>query len=140
MEVTGNGVIDYYHSLDRQHPHGDHRLYLDDLEIEWGGQLTIKNWMLSRDFLLVRKDSEHLNDALSRIKFEGHWEWRAALKDFDKDYWQLIPGIPEPSTYGAALGVVAVGACLMRRRQKAAPVHRPLWGRASADSILHRRR
>jgi len=99
-------------------PYAPTYLYLDDLSISNGSNLTIKKWNLGYNHLLVRKDSEHLYDALTRIKFEGHWQWRAGLKDFDKDYWQLIPDIPEPSTYGAVLGAVGLGGFFLRRRKR----------------------
>jgi len=110
-------VIDYWYPHHLHAPHSNNYLYLDDLEVSDYGKLTIRNWQLGRDHLLVRKGSEHLIDSLNRIKFEEHWEWKAALKDYNRDYWQLIPGIPEPSTYGVVCGAVVAGLALIRRKR-----------------------
>jgi len=116
LEVKGSGVLDYSHYLARYDHVYDH-LYLDDLEVSADSKLTIKNWQLGRDHLLVRKGSEHLIDSLNRIKFEGHWEWKAGLKDYSRDYWQIIPGIPELSTYEAVFtsGILGFAFCQRRR-------------------------
>jgi len=115
LKVEGLGVIDYSFSVTGGSPHGNHYLYLDDLDVFIDSKLTIRDWELGRDHLLVRKNSAHLHDSLNRIKFEGHWEWKAAVKDFNRDYWQLIPGIPEPSTYSAIFGVLGLVLVFSRR-------------------------
>jgi len=103
--VRGSATIGF--ELGRPAPSGRF-FYLDDLLIADDSFLTITAWKEGRDALLVRKDSENLWDALSRIKFEGRAEHRAWVKDYDKDYWQVIPAFPEPSTYGALFGVVGL--------------------------------
>jgi len=118
LKIDGSGVLDYSFPVTGGNPPGLHAFYLDDLDVSIDSKLTIRNWKLGRNHLLVRKDSGHLYDALTRIKFEGYKEWRAGLKDFDKDYWQLIPDIPEPSTYGAVLGAVGLGVFFLRRRKR----------------------
>jgi len=56
-----------------------------------------------------------LLDAFTRVKFEGYAEWRGLL-EFNKDYWQVIPGLPELITYGAIFGTASLG--LVYRKQK----------------------
>jgi len=125
LKVDGAGVIDCWYGPDLGFPYHATYLYLDDLNISNGSKLTIKNWALGHNHLLVRKDSANLYDTLTRIKFEGYKEWCAGLKDFDKDYWQLIPGIPEPSTYGAVLGMVGLGLLLRHRRGRCTSLTKP---------------
>jgi len=118
LKVDGAGVIDCWYAPDLGFPYHATYFYLDDLEILDGSKLTIKNWRLGHNHLLVRKDSAHLYDSLTRIKFEGYKEWQAGLKDFDKDYWQLIPDIPEPGTYGAVFGALGLGVFFVRRERR----------------------
>jgi len=108
LEVEGNGILRYV-------PNYRGYLYLDDLDVFADSQLTVTNWSVGTHHLLVRKTGKHLIDSLNRIKFEGYWEWKAALKDYNRDYWQLIPGIPEPSVFGAMLTAATVGSSMMRR-------------------------
>jgi len=70
----------------------------------------VPNWT----FLLVRKDSVNLHDALNRIKFLNRLETKGSLREYDKDYWEIIPGFPEPSTYGAILSAIALGLVWLR--------------------------
>jgi len=91
-------------------------LYLDDLMIEYGSVLHIKHFHEGYTLLLVRKDSEHLQDALHRIKFDGRKEPKASIKDYDASYWQVIPGFPEPAAYGAVLASAACALALCRRK------------------------
>jgi len=109
LEVEGNGILRYQSTRVGY-------LYLDDLEVFLNSKITIRDWSLGSDYLLVKKSSKHLFDSLNRIKFEGHWEWKAAVKDYNWEYWQLIPGIPEPSTYGAIFG--GVGLVFYRRSKR----------------------
>jgi len=111
--VRGDSTIRFGSAL-------DNRFYLNDLLIADDSVLTISGWKEGRDALLVRKDSEHLWDALSRIYFEGRKEHRAWVEDYDKDYWEIIPAFPESATYGALFGAVGliVAWCRQRREQK----------------------
>jgi len=113
--VEGGGTIEFY--AYGWKGHGARHFYLDDIEITFGSELLIKSWALGRDHILVRKDSTHLSDALSRIKFAGRREPQASLKDYDNDYWQIIPGFPEPATYGAILSAATLGLAFYRRQK-----------------------
>jgi len=95
-----------------------HRFFLDDLLVKEGSTLKITEWKQMHDYLLVRKDSRHLYDALSRIKFEGREEHRAWVSDYDADYWQVIPAFPEPATYGAILGAMGLGCFVWRNKMR----------------------
>jgi len=77
----------------------------------------VSGWKDERDFLLVRKNSAHLSDALGRMKFEGYNPADIHLRDFSNDYWQ-ISALPEPSTYGAMLGAVGLGLCCRSKRRR----------------------
>ncbi|WP_156469213.1 PEP-CTERM sorting domain-containing protein [Cephaloticoccus primus] len=91
-------------------------LYLDDLIISDGGTLAVRYWKEGRDFLLVRKDSAHLNDALKKMEFEGYDRNAIHLVNYNKDYWS-ISSTPEPSTCGAIFGVLGLGVSVCRRKQ-----------------------
>jgi len=91
-------------------------LYLDDLMIETGGSLLIKEYQDGVTFLLVRKGSANLSSALNRIKFRGRREPKASIANYNADYWQVIPGFPEPTTYGAILASASCAFALCRRK------------------------
>jgi len=93
-------------------------LILDDLLINRDGLLTIRSWRDQFHFLLIRKDSEHLQDALGKIKFAGQEQKRAGLKEYNSDYWKIGPGFPEPTTYGAIFGAVGLGLAVWRKRRR----------------------
>jgi len=111
LRVMGRGSLSLFTDYFR-------KLYLDDLMIDWGSELLVKGYNAELTFLLVRKDSKHLQDALHRVKFQGRREPKASIKDYDANYWQVIPGFPEPATYGAAFSVAAVGLWACRRKQR----------------------
>jgi len=100
----------------REHP--NRYLYLDDLSIKGNATLTVRFWSYGRDFLLVRKDSQNLANALGRIQFEGYTPGNWELKDFNSDYWSITP-FPEPGAYGAILGAVGAGLLAYRRKRQA---------------------
>jgi len=80
--------------------------------------LELEDWEFGRGSqLLVRKDSVHLKDSLGRIRFDEYKKARAELEEYDRDYWKIIPGFPEPSAYGAALGLVGIGLFVWRRKR-----------------------
>jgi len=89
-------------------------LFLDDLLIYDDSLLEIYGWKDGRDWLLVKKTSQHLYDALKRIRFEGYDPNAVHLEDYNKEYWS-ISGTPEPSTYGAISASGALGLVLWRR-------------------------
>jgi len=97
-------------------------IYLDDLFIHDWARLLIKKWEYNGDYLLlVRKDSEHLSDSLSRIKFDGRYG-SAGVRSHNWEYWEIGVGagfskLPEPSTYGAIFGGVGVVLALGRNRR-----------------------
>jgi len=113
LRVMGKGSLGFWPSYGRS-------LYLDDLMIEYGSVLHIKHFHEGLTRLLVRKDSEHLQDSLHRIKFQGRREPKASIKDYDADYWEVIPGFPEPTTYGAAFSVAALALWAYRRKRRVA--------------------
>jgi len=92
-------------------------LFLDDLLIEERGALYVGDWADGVTKLLVRKDSEHLSESLKRIVFDHDKTREVGLREYDKDYWEIGPGFPEPATYGAIL-VGIVGFVVRQRRKK----------------------
>jgi len=79
------------------------------------GYLLVKEWLDGRDRLLVRKDSAHVRDSLTRIEFENHDTRTVNLRDYDTDYWEIYALVPEPSTYGAILGSIGLVVVQWRR-------------------------
>jgi len=108
LVVLGTGVLSYWA------PPSSRKLFLDDLFIESHGLLEIHFYVPNWTFFLVRKDSVHLDDALHRVKFLNRSEPKGSLREYDKDYWEVIPGFPEPGTYGAILSAVALGLVWLR--------------------------
>jgi len=113
LVVEGTGKIDFGGESYR----GEHSLYLDDLEIKAGGRLIIENWKEGRDYLLVRKDSKHLQDALSKIEFADGRKW-GDLVDMGGMYYS-ISNAPEPAIFGAGLIALGLGTLTWRRRHPA---------------------
>jgi len=116
LVVDGGAVLNFDQSSPRHFPHGQRHLYLDDLEIKEGSTLFVKEWAEGRDHILVRRDSEHLEESLKRMHFEGYDPNAVHLEDYDKDYWE-INAMPEPATYGAGLSLVALGLARYRRQR-----------------------
>jgi len=96
---------------------GKRFLYLDDLSIDNGAELEVRNWVEGAHFFLVRKTSSGLEDALKRIAFEGYLPGRTHLEEYNKDYW-MISGTPEPATYGAIFAGGGLGLVLLRRKRR----------------------
>jgi len=115
LTIDGNGLVDF----GDWYNHGIHKFILDDLEITKGSRLTIQNWQSGRDFLLVRKDSEHLQDALDKISFAGGID-QVELVDYNDEYYS-ISNTPEPEVYGSGLTAVALGALTFRRKNRSKP-------------------
>jgi len=96
---------------------GQRFLILDDLVIDPGRVFTI-SWYFSDTHLLVRKDSKHLSESLSRIRFSQHPGKPAGIKEYNSDYYEIGPGLPEPTTYGALLAAAGLGLWTWRKRCK----------------------
>jgi|GEM_PF-704811 len=114
MVIFGSDDSSYF-------PHGQKHLYLDDLEIKEGSTLLITDWAEGRDHLLVRRDSEHLEESLKRILFNGYDPNAIHLEGYNDEYWE-INGAPEPATYGAGLMLGVLGLVRYRRRLRGLPV------------------
>jgi len=93
-------------------------LFLDDLWIEQGSSFEITYWLDGVTRLLVRKDSLHLHESLNRMRFTGSpSEWHGGLRAYNKDYWEIIPALPEPAVYGAASAAVMLALVFWRKRK-----------------------
>jgi len=117
LEVKGEGMVLFHNRPNYRH------LFLDDLWVERGGVLHVGVWANGISFILVRKDSKNLQESLGRIKFDGYYETVAGVKDYNKDYYEIIPSwtvpkLPEPTTYGAIVSAVALGFVALRRRKR----------------------
>jgi len=93
-------------------------LFLDDLNIEWGSELFIRNWQQGVHRLFVRRNSRHLWESLGRIKYEGKpLGWHGDAQDYDKDYYEIMMVTPEPNAYGAFFGVLGFVCVAVRKRR-----------------------
>jgi len=131
--IEGECFIDF--NFDNLGALKSNRLYLDDLVINESSVLKLISWEESQHTLLVRKDSKHLGDALSRIKIEGKYG-SAGVRSYNWEYWEIGIGdgfskLPEPSTYGAIFGGMGLVVVLSRKR-------RCIW-RCSAHSHQKRK-
>jgi len=92
-------------------------LFLDDLWVEQGSSLGVTYWLDGVTRLLVRKDSPHLHESLNRMKFTGSpSNWHGGLRAYNKDYWEIIPALPEPAAYGVVSAAVMLGLVCWRKR------------------------
>jgi len=122
LVVEGNGAIDFG-SQDSNAMHGQRFLYLDYLKVGYDSALTILGWKDKRDYLLVRKNSAHLEDALKKIEFNGYDRNNIHKEDYNSDYW-AISAAPEPATYGLLLTAVATALPLFRNHPRSESTRR----------------
>jgi len=115
LVIEGGGTISFEHTQKGDNLYSKYYIYLNDLVISDRGPLTIRGWQEGRDFLLVRKTSTTLADALTKLTFVGYDPYNIHLEEFNSEYWS-ISGAPEPSTTGAILG--AAGLCLWGWRKR----------------------
>jgi len=115
LTIEDSGVIHFNHE-ESEIPSAKHYIKIDDLIINQSGYLEVQGWQEGRDFLLVRKNSANLADALTKMAFAGYDRNAIHLEDFDTDYWS-ISSTPEPAAYGAILGTVGVGFVAWRKRK-----------------------
>jgi len=92
-------------------------LYLDNLIIESGGELEIRGWIDGQDYLLIRKDSVFLEESINKVDFVGYKKENIHIEDFNEEYY-AISGAPEPTTYGTALSLAALGLWSCRRKRR----------------------
>jgi len=119
LSIENSGIIKFDHKIENTDNYNPNKyyIYLNDLVIKSGDLLTIQDWQDGRDFLLVRKTSANLADALTKIEFEGYNPANIHLRSYNSDYWQ-ISALPEPATYGALLGAAGTGLWAWRRRTR----------------------
>jgi len=113
MIIEQEGALIFGHELSAS---ARKALFLDDLLIAPDSFLIVRGWKAGRDWLLVRKTSKNLSDALKKIRFEGYDPNAVHLEEYNKDYW-AISGTPEPSTYGVTFtsGILGFAFCQRRR-------------------------
>jgi len=120
LVIENGGGIHFYHSDIKDSLNSKYYIYLDDLIISDAGLLIVTGWQDGRDFLLVRKSSQHLADALTKMAFVGYNPANIHLRDFNRDYWQ-ISALPEPTTYGAIVATGGLVLAAWQRRRKRPP-------------------
>jgi len=113
-----NGIVHFNHE-EGNSLNSKYYIKVDDLVINQGGHLEIHGWQEDRDFLLVRKTSSALADALKKMSFVGYDPNNIHLEDFDTEYWS-ISATPEPTTLGAA--GIGLSAWHRRRRHMFTPI------------------
>jgi len=114
--VEENGVVHFNHT-EGNSLNSKYYIYLDDLVIKENSRLKVEGWQEERDFLLVRKTSTNLADALTKISFSGYAPHNIHLKEFNSEYWS-ISATPEPATYGTIFGVAVLGLWSWRQRRR----------------------
>jgi len=114
--IKGQGVLFFGH--DRKED-SRRSFFLDDLIIYDDSLLKVDGWKEGRDWILVKKTSENLDDALRKIWFQGYDPNAVHLEEYNEEYW-AISGAPEPSTYGAIFASGVLGLVSLRKRRRAA--------------------
>jgi len=118
LHVKGRGTLDFVGGTES----APNMLYLEEFTLEdfETTMLFIRNWEDKHDFLLVRHNAPNiaLIDAefLSRINFEGY-DAPAQWVYWSDEYWEIKP-FPEPTFYGAILGVVGIGLITCRKKRR----------------------
>jgi len=119
ITVEDNGVVHFNHG-EGNSLNSKYYIKIDDLIINQSGHLEIHGWQESRDFLLVRKTSAALEDALTKMTFAGYDRNNIHLEEYDSEYWS-ISSTPEPTTYGALLGAIGLGLWAWKRKRREMP-------------------
>jgi len=121
--IEGSGIVHFNHE-EKDSKNSHYYIKVDDIVVNQIGHLEIRGWQEGRDFLLVRKNSTNLADALKKMTFAGYDPRQIHLEDFDEEYW-AISSTPEPETYGITLSAFGLGLWTWKRRkpqhQKQAP-------------------
>jgi len=115
LVVKDSGIL-YFHHKYGISENSKYYIKINDLIINQGGHLEVHGWQEGRDFLLVRKTSAALEDALGKTSFAGYDRNNIHLEDFDSEYWS-ISGAPESAAYGALLGATGFGLVIWRRKR-----------------------
>jgi len=101
LKVEENSTINF--GREPGNPSSDKQLiYINDLIISNRGFLRVNLWEEGKYYLLVRKNSAHLKDALKKMSFTGYDRNAIHLEDYNTDYYSISP-TPEPATCGALL-------------------------------------
>jgi len=113
LHIDGRGVINFHGGEIARRNY----LILNHLSFaDAQSRLIIRSWVEFEDFLLVRRSGNEslIPPLLGQIDFAGYGP--ARWVPYDNDYWLITP-FPEPSTYGALLGVVGLGLWAWRKRK-----------------------
>ncbi len=117
LNVSGSSVLDFSDGTVCSPSY----LYVDVLNVLSGALLTIEDWIEATDYFLVKKtslDSSTEQAQLARVVFDGYGG-SASWKDYDSDYYQIVPysPVPEPSSFGLlTFGSLTAFAVSRRRR------------------------
>jgi len=118
LNVYDRGILNFRpETIGHGQMRGPRTLFLDDLMISGGGELIVKNWEGGMHHILVKRSSWNVEDALSRMKFEGFGGGAALRWSSESGYWEVYGKLPEPATYGAALGALGLGLVLWRKKK-----------------------
>ncbi len=129
LNVSGSSVLDFSDGTVCSPSY----LYVDVLNVLSGALLTIEDWIEATDYFLVKKtslDSSTEQAQLARVVFDGYGG-SASWKDYDSDYYQIVPysPVPEPSSFGLlTFGSLTAFAAFRRPRRSSPkrPRHAPI--------------
>jgi len=126
LHIIDRGTLDFTNG----NPAAPNRLFLDLLTFNnASAQLLVRGWHEYEDFLLIKKTAYAVGrwpELLSQIWFDGYsLDYSLRVKDYNNDYYQITPwgdwavsAMPEPSTYGALLGLVGLALWGWRKRTR----------------------
>jgi|GEM_PF-4631462 len=119
LNFVSSGVIYFNASHQLNLPRGNRYFYIDEISFSRNAYILFKFWEDGKDFVLLNKKI-YVDGVLPRITIydrDVKLIDNVHVEDFNEEYW-YITAAPEPSTYGAVLGVAGLAVYAGRRKQR----------------------